>query len=79
MRRKPTNAGQYMGLAMSFTVTMLVNVAIASTVGRWLDSKLGTTDVFWLIGMLLGIFAGFHLFIEQVDQLKNPIDPNDRE
>ena len=77
--QKPTSAGQFVGLGLSFGVTMLLNVGIASWVGRWLDSKLGTPDVFWLIGMLCGIYAGFHLFIEQVDQIEHPIDPNDRE
>ena len=42
MLGKPTNAGQYIGLAMSFGITMLVNVAIASWAGHWLDEKLGT-------------------------------------
>lgn len=38
--RKPSSAGQYIGLGLSFGVTMLVNVAIAAMAGRWLDSKL---------------------------------------
>ena len=35
--RKPSSAGQYIGLGLSFGVTMLVNVAIAAMAGRWLD------------------------------------------
>ncbi len=79
MLGKPTNAGQYIGLAMSFGITMLVNVAIASWAGHWLDEKLGTPGIFWLIGVLGGIYVGFRLFIEQVDQLQHPKDPNERE
>lgn len=79
MLGKPTSAGQYIGLGLSFGVTMLVNIAIASSVGRWLDGKLGTPDIFWLFGVLAGIFVGFRLFIEQVDQLQHPKDPNERE
>ena len=77
--RKPSSAGQYIGLGLSFGVTMLVNVAIAAMAGRWLDSKLGTPDIFWLLGVLIGICAGFRLFIEQVDQLQQQKDPNERE
>lgn len=76
---KYSNASKYIGLGLSFGITMLVNIGIASMAGRWLDSKLGTTDVFWLIGVLCGIYAGFHLFIEQVDQMQHPQHPNERE
>jgi len=80
MRQKtPTNAGQLFGLALSFGATMLVSIAIMSFVGRWLDSKFGTTNVFWLIGVLIGICSGFRLFIEQVDQIEHPQHPNERE
>lgn len=71
--------GQWMGLGLSFGITMLVNIAIAAGVGLWLDHKLGTKNIFWLLGVLCGIYAGFHLFIEQVEQMENPIHPSERE
>ena len=76
---KFSNASQYLGLGLSFGITMLLNVAIGAWVGQWLDGKLGTKNVFWLLGVLCGIYAGFHLFIEQIDQLQHPKDPNTRE
>lgn len=71
--------GQWIGLGLSFGVTMLANVALAMLAGRWLDHVLGTDHVFWLLGVLCGIFAGFHLFIEQVEQIEHPTHPSDRE
>ncbi len=68
----------YLGLALSFGITMLVNIAIMSFVGHWLDGKLGTPNIFWLGGVLIGICSGFRLFIEQVERLEHPIDPDDR-
>jgi uncharacterized membrane protein YhaH (DUF805 family) len=68
----------YFGLALSFTVTMIVSIMITSWCGKWLDAKLGTPGVFWLLGVLGGIYSGFHLFIEQIDRIENPIDPDER-
>lgn len=68
----------YFGLALSFTITMLVSIVITAGIGNWLDEKLGTPGVFWLFGMLGGIYSGFHLFIEQIEQMENPIDPDER-
>ena len=68
----------YVGLALSFGSTMLVSVFIASWCGKWLDSKLGTPGIFWLFGTLGGIYSGFHLFIEQVERMEHPVDPDDR-
>lgn len=68
----------YFGLALSFTITMLVSIMITAEIGNWLDEKLGTPGIFWLLGMLGGIYSGFHLFIEQIEQMENPIDPDER-
>lgn len=76
---KFSNAGQYIGLALSFGVTMLVSIYIAAWVGQWIDAKLGLDGVFRFIGVLCGIYSGFHLLIENVEQMHNPKNPNDRE
>lgn len=68
----------YVGLAWSFGITMIISVLIASWCGKWLDTKLGTPGIFWLLGTLGGIYSGFHLFIEQVEQMEHPVDPDDR-
>ena len=76
---KFTTINDYIGLALSFCVTMLVSVLIMMWIGNWIDSKLGTPGIFWLLGSLGGIFSGFRLFIEQVEQMQNPRDPNERD
>lgn len=76
---KYSNAGQYIGLGLSFGVTMIVSIYIASWVGGWLDNQLGLNGVFRFIGILCGIFSGFRVFIDNVEQMHNPIDPNERE
>ena len=76
---KFTTLGDYFGLALSFSVTMIVSVIIMMQIGIWLDRKLGTEGIFWLICTLGGIYSGFHLFIEQVEQMQNPIDPHERD
>lgn len=73
------SAGQWIGLGLSFGISMLANIAIAAFAGRWLDRMLGTDNVFFLLGVLCGIFAGFHLFIEQIEELEHPTHPSDRE
>lgn len=45
---------EYSGLA----IAMPVATVIGFVVGRWLDGAVGTS-FFWLIGLLLGIAAGF--------------------
>ena len=40
----------YLGLAVSFGVTMLLSVLVTSWCGKWLDAKLGTPGIFWLLG-----------------------------
>lgn len=76
---KFTTFNDYLGLALSFGITMLVSIAIMMWVGTWLDNKFGTGRIFWLIFTLMGIFSGFHVFIEQVDQMQNPRDINERD
>ncbi len=69
----------YFGLALSFSVTMVISVFIMMWIGHWLDGKLGTNGIFWLIFTLGGIYSGFHLFIEQVEEMQNPTDINERD
>jgi hypothetical protein len=58
---------------------MLVSVVIMMWIGVWIDKKLGTGGIFWLIFTLGGIYSGFHLFIEQVEEMQNPRDINERD
>jgi hypothetical protein len=48
-------------------------------IGVWIDKKLGIGVIFWLIFTLGWIYSGFHLFIEQVEEMQNPRDINERD
>ena len=71
MARK-ISPGQVIGLGLSFGVTMLVSIAIMYFVGGWIDRKLGLNCVFTFIGILLGIFSGFRLLLENIKDLERP-------
>lgn len=76
---KYTTFNDYFGLALSFGITMLVTLAIMMWLGNRLDDLLGTDQICWLVFTILGIFSGFHVFIDQVDMMQNPPDVNDRD
>ena len=69
MARKPSSMGQLFGLGLSFGVTMFVSIWICTAVGGWIDSKLGLTGFFEFIGVILGVFSGFRLLMENVAAL----------
>ena len=71
MARK-ISPGQVIGLGLRFGVTMLVSIAIMYFVGGWIDRKLGLNGVFTFIGILLGIFSGFRLLLENIKDLERP-------
>ena len=71
MARK-ISPGQVIGLGLSFGVTMLVSIAIMYFFGGWIDRKLGLNGVFTFIGILLGIFSGFRLLLENIKDLERP-------
>jgi F0F1-type ATP synthase assembly protein I len=66
---KPTNgrgwtravqdAGPYLGLGIGLAVTVLLCLGA----GHWLDGKLGTEPLFFLLGGLFGMAAaGYHFY-----------------
>jgi hypothetical protein len=66
---KPTNgrgwtravqdAGPYLGMGIGLAVTVLLCLAA----GHWLDGKLGTEPLFFLLGGLFGMAAaGYHFY-----------------
>ena len=71
MARK-ISPGQVIGLGLSFGVTMLVSIAIMYFFGGWIDRKLGLNGVFTFGGILLGIFSGFRLLLENIKDLERP-------
>jgi len=53
--RKGTTIGPYMNLGMQLAVAVIIGMAL----GYWLDSILGTSPLFLLLGVLAGGTAGF--------------------
>ncbi len=53
-RNRPA-IGPYMNLGMQLAVAVILGTAL----GYWLDSKLGTSPLFLLLGVIAGGTAGF--------------------
>lgn len=69
---KKVGPGQIVGLGLSFGVTMLVSILIMYKVGQWIDGKLGLDGIFAFIGILMGVFSGFRLLLENVQSIDRP-------
>ncbi len=52
----------YLGLGMSLAMTVLLGLGG----GYWLDRKLGTEPIFFLLGGGFGLFAGLYNFYKSV-------------
>lgn len=74
---KNVSPSQLFGLGLSFGVTMFVSIWITTKVGGWIDEKLGLNGVFFFIGLLMGIFSGFRLLLENVKALERDKDFHD--
>jgi len=48
---------QALAVASQFGITLAVSVVLGFFAGNWLDDRLGTTYIFTLIGVLLGLVA----------------------
>ena len=66
--------GPYLGLGVQFVASILLFLFL----GRWLDTKLGTTPILMLVGVALGTTAGFYHFFRTVMQLQEK-DKRDKE
>jgi len=55
-------AGPYLGLGTALALTVFLSL----WGGHWLDRKLGTDPVFFLLGGGFGVFAGLYHFYKTV-------------
>ncbi len=62
----PREPGGLLGVAFTSGFTLLAGLFVGYYGGRWLDGKLGTTPWLALVGMLLGIVAGFRVLLRDV-------------
>lgn len=49
-----------LGLAAEIGFAIAVPIVAGSYLGSWADRQLGTEPLFLLVGVLLGMFAGFY-------------------
>ncbi|MBI3932080.1 MAG: AtpZ/AtpI family protein [Acidobacteria bacterium] len=58
-RRVLREAAPYLGIGTSLAFTVLLSLGA----GYWIDGKLGTRPIFFLLGGAFGLFAaGYHFF-----------------
>ena len=57
-RRGPSlSVVQSLAIASQFGITLAVSVVLGFFVGQWLDTRFGTSIIFSLIGVLIGLVA----------------------
>lgn len=55
-------SGQYMGLGLSWALSVLLFLGV----GAWLDSKLGSEPILLILGAFVGAGAGFYYFYHHI-------------
>lgn len=78
-KRSYGGGSQYFGLALSFSVVMVVSVFIMFHVGSWIDSKLGTGQIFTLVFSLMGIFSAFRVLYSDIQSIERKINRREEE
>jgi F0F1-type ATP synthase assembly protein I len=56
-------------LALSFGITMIAAVFLGLYGGWWVDRRLGTFPAFMLLGVFLGVGAGFYSLWQELNAL----------
>lgn len=59
-------------------IELAVSTIIGLLGGRWLDGKLGTEPWLSIVGLLLGVAAGFKNLIETVQKAQRESDRDDK-
>ena len=72
-KRSYGGGSQYFGLALSFSVVMVVSIFIMYHVGMWIDSKLGTDLIFTLVFVLMGIFSAFRVLYSDIQSIERKV------
>lgn len=69
MKRKSSNASQYIGLALNFGIILVISMFIMFKVGAWIDAKLGTKGIFTVIFVVMGIVSGFRVLMSNIEAI----------
>ena len=73
------DAYRQVGPLLSLGVQFVASILLCLFAGRWLDEKLGTEPILLLVGVLLGVTAGFYHFFRSVLQIGKEDEPTDPE
>ncbi|NLA05143.1 MAG: AtpZ/AtpI family protein [Firmicutes bacterium] len=68
-KRKWIKHARYINLAISFGLTMVLTILLGVYGGLWLDRRLGSTPLFLLLGIFLGVGAGFYNLWSELSKL----------
>ncbi|HOB29064.1 MAG: AtpZ/AtpI family protein [Dethiobacteria bacterium] len=60
---------RYTNLALSYGLTMILAIFLGFYGGDWLDRRLGTSPIFMLLGIFLGVGAGFYSLWSELSKL----------
>ncbi|RLQ93530.1 AtpZ/AtpI family protein [Falsibacillus albus] len=66
MRQKERRPYQAMALYTAILSQLVGAILIGLFGGKWIDHKLGTTPLFLVIGLLLGLAAGIYTMLRSV-------------
>ncbi|NLI69397.1 MAG: AtpZ/AtpI family protein [Firmicutes bacterium] len=61
--------GRYINLALSFGIMMVVSLFLGLYGGDWLDRRLGTSPIFMILGIFLGVGIGFYSLFAELEGL----------
>lgn len=68
-KKRNSNPGQYIGLALNFGIILVISMVIMFKVGAWIDAKLGTRGIFTLIFVIMGIVSGFRVLMSNIEAI----------
>lgn len=66
---------KYVNFAISFGVTMAASLFLGYFGGNWLDRKLGTSPIFLVVGLLLGVAIAFYSLFKELKALERMQQP----
>lgn len=69
-KKKFIDAARMSNFAFSFGVTSVFALLLGFWAGRWLDSKLGSSPIFMLIGLLFGMAVTFQTLFSELKVLR---------
>lgn len=75
MKKNYLNYARYVNFAFSFGTTSVVSMLLGFFGGQWLDKKFGTTPIFILVGVFLGIGLTFKSLVTEL-KILNKIEEN---